>query len=147
MTTAQVLLLIGGILLVQALIWSIIFRWIRFKTKLIIRAMEGRLRREDRRVVIRPQPSLYRGSYAQFGNIKGNGVICLTEDSLIFEKLTGQEITINRADIVDATVENSFRGKPSFASGGRHLVVHTGVGNRIAFLMKNAEFWAATLKS
>ena len=104
-------------------------------------------RRENIRFIIEPQSGLYRGSDAQFGNVKGNGVICLTEHDLLFEKLTGQRIEISRNEIVGATFEDVFRGKPSTAAGGKHLVIKTRDGNRIGFLLKSAELWAEKIQS
>ena len=49
-------------------------------------------------------------------------------------------------EIMDATVENTFKGKLSIATGGRHLVIRTKDGNRIGFLLKNAALWSERLK-
>lgn len=90
-------------------------------------------------------PALYRGADARFGNVKGNGVICLTEDALIFEKITGEKMILDRRDIVEASVADVFKGKPSLATGGRHLVLRMKDGNRIGFLVRNAAFWTAKI--
>ena len=70
---------------------------------------------------------------------------CLTKKRLLFEKLTGQRIDINRYGIATATKEDWFRGKPSFATGGTHLVVTTTDGVRTGFLMRDADRWVRAL--
>lgn len=92
--------------------------------------------------VMQPMAALYRGADSRFGHVKGNGVICLTEDALIFEKITGEKILLSRADIAEARVEETFKGKPSFGSGGKHLVLRMKDGNRIGFLVRDAASWA-----
>lgn len=141
MNTMKIIALITGLLLIQLLVWFLVLRWIRKKTRGLINRMSEECGTAKDRVVIGPTSALYRGSDAKFGNIKGNGVICLTEDSLLFEKLTGQKIKISRAEIAGATVEDWFKGKPSFATGGKHLVIKTRDGNRIGFLVRDAEMW------
>ncbi len=59
--------------------------------------------------------------------------------NLLFEKLTGRKIMVSRAEITDATAERWFKGKPSFAAGGKHLVINTRDGNRGGFLVGDAE--------
>jgi len=137
------MLVVGGVLF----LWFILFRWMKIKIeRLKFKIMEEN-KKTNEKIILEPQSALFRGSDASFGNIKGNGVICLTSKSLSFEKLIGQKININRADIVKATVEDSFKGKTSFATGGRHLVIKTKNGNRIGFLIKEAEEWCAKINN
>lgn len=113
----------------------------------LIETMSRQCRIANDNVVIEPTSALFRGSDAKFGNIKGNGVICLTEDNLLFDKLTGQKIKISRAEIIDATVEEWFKGKPSLATGGKHLVIKTLDGKRVGFLVRDAEMWVNRIMS
>ncbi len=142
----KIIVLLTGILIFQVLIWFLVFSWIKKKNRNLAQKMETRTRASNERVVIGPTSALFRGSDAKFGNVKGNGVICLTDHSVFFEKLTGQEIKVSRAEITDATVEQWFKGKPSFATGGKHLVIKTTDGNRIGFLLRDAELWADKLR-
>jgi len=147
MKNAEVVVLIAVILLIQAVLWLLIARWVKGKTQRLMQNMYERCRRENTGFIIEPQSGLYRGSDSQFGNVKGNGAICLTEHALLFEKIMGQRIEISRTELVDATVEDRFKGNPSIATGGKHLVIKTRDGNRIGFLLSNAELWAERLKS
>lgn len=145
MTPKEIILLVAGILLVQSVILLIVFLWLKQKTVSLAQKMHEQSRTENMRLIIEPQSGLYRGADSRYGNVRGNGVIYLTDDSIIFKKLTGQRIVIDRAEIAGATVESSFRGKLSIATGGRHLVVRTKDGNRIGFLLRNAEQWVEKL--
>lgn len=147
MNTMKIAALITGILLLQLIIWLLVFWWIKKKTMSLIKTMSGQCHTANHRVVIEPTSALFRGSDAKFGNIKGNGIICLTEDNLLFEKLTGQKIKVSRAEITDATVEKWFKGKSSFTTGGKHLVIKTMDGNRIGFLVRDAEMWVNKIMS
>lgn len=147
MNALQIVYLVCGILLIQAVVWAFISRWIRGKTAKIKGNMEKAHLASEGKIILGPQVAVYRGADRHFGNIKGNGVICLTADKLLFKKLTGQNIDIDRADIVGATVESTFKGKTSFATGGKHLVIGTRNGNRIGFLIKDAPVWVRTVLS
>jgi hypothetical protein len=147
MTATQIFLLVAGVLLIQAIVWLALFRWMKRNTKTLMSTMSHQPTGTGDRIVFAPTPALYRGADARFGNVKGNGVICLTENALCFEKLTGQRIVIDREEIVQATVETTFKGKVSFGTGGKHLVIRTRDGNRVGFLIKAAEAWRDTLNA
>ena len=147
MTTITALMVIAGVILLQALIWLALLWWMKRRSRRLVRKLLGMCRMTGDEVVVEPLPGLYRGSDARFGRVKGNGVICLTGNKLIFEKFTGQRIEISRSEIEDATVEETFRGKPSFATGGNHVVIRTKDGNRIGFLLKNAQSWVQKINS
>lgn len=131
--------LVAAILIVQGIVWMLIFLWMRRKrTKL-----SGEMCQSPAgKVVLGPVSALYRGADAVYGNVKGNGVICLYENALVFEKLVGRRIRIERADITSVSVEKWFKGKSCWGAGGRHLVVIMKDGNRVGFLLRNAELWA-----
>lgn len=147
METSQIILLIAVIIFIQAAVWFFLIRWMKARTQSLIQKMRERCCQESKGIVLGPQPGLYRGADAVFGNVRGNGVICLTESRLLFQKLTGQNIEIDRSEITDAAVEEWFKGKPSCATGGRHLVVKTKSGNRIGFLVRDAEKWVQAIQS
>lgn len=147
MNATQIIYLVCGILLIQALVWIIVFRWIKGKVVALKDEMAKAHGASNGKILIGPESALYRGADRRFGNIKGNGVICLTADKILFKKLTGQNIDIDRADIVGATVETWFKGKTSFATGAKHLVIKTRDGNRIGFLIKDAPKWARAVLS
>ncbi|MFZ5562589.1 MAG: hypothetical protein ACOZBW_00945 [Thermodesulfobacteriota bacterium] len=147
MSAAQIIYLVCGILLIQAVVWAFIFRWIRGKSAEVKGDMEKVLGSAEGKILIGPESAVYRGADKRFGNIRGNGVICLTANKIIFKKLVGRDIEIDRSDIAGATVEDWFKGKTSFATGAKHLVIKTQDGNRIGFLIKDAPKWARAVLS
>ncbi|MEW6181858.1 MAG: hypothetical protein AB1500_01600 [Bacillota bacterium] len=147
MTGLNVLELIAAILLVNAVIWIPVVRWMTRKGQILRDGMVEECRRSGERMVIGPQSCLYRGADSVYGNIKGNGVVCLTDKRVVFEKLTGQRIAINRTDIAGVSEERWFRGKTAFGTGASgHLVFHTADGNRVGFLIKDTKRWVRELQ-
>lgn len=147
MNTSQIILLIVGILVINALIWFAIIYWMKRRIEAIKSRMREEYSSENGKLIIEPKSAIYRGAEMWFGNIKGNGVVCLTEKGLIFNKITGQKIEIKRAEIKEAIVEESFKGKPSFATGGKHLIIKTTDGNRVGFLLQDAEAWSEKIRA
>lgn len=145
MNTAQIIQLIGGILAINTLIWISIICWLKQRIKVIKSRMREEYDGEKAKMIIEPKSALYRGADLHFGNVKGNGVICLTENGLFFHKITGQKIEINRSEIKETIVEESFKGKISYATRGKHLIIKTMDGNQIAFLLRDAEIWSAKI--
>lgn len=145
MTPTEVILLIAGIFLVQGVIWLMILTWLKHKTRLLAQDMLEQCRIEGKRIIMEPQAALFRGSDSEFGNIKCNGVLCLTDSNLMFEKVVGQRIEIGRDEIAGASVQDTFKGKTYVGIGRKHLVLRTRNNNRIGFLMKNAKEWVERL--
>ena len=142
MNTTEIILLVTGILAINALIWITIIYWLKRRIEVIKSKMREEHGSGNGKFIIEPISALYRGADMHFGNVKGNGVICLTEKRLIFNKVTGQKIEIERAEIKEAIVEESFKGKSSFATRGKHLIIKTMDGNRVGFLLRDAEAWS-----
>ena len=127
------------------LVWSALLWWVKQKSERLINQFYVRIREAGEEIEIRPQSCLYRGSENHFSNVRGNGIICLTNNRLMFEKLTGQRIEIDRTKIAKATLEEQFRGETTFATRGDHLVVETTDSNRIGFLVRDAGLWIEKL--
>lgn len=148
MTSKQVILFVGGLLFVHVFMWFVILRRVKAGLGALKSKVNERYARLDSSTItLGPQSALYRGADAKFGNVKGNGIIWLTVKGLYFEKLTGQKIEVDLGEIAQTTVETTFKGKGSFATGCRHLVVRTREGNRIGFLIKGAEEWSERINA
>ncbi|MEW6076439.1 MAG: hypothetical protein AB1724_01360 [Thermodesulfobacteriota bacterium] len=145
MNASPIVLLVAGILVVQAAMWLAFYRWLKRRMAEVGDGMRRQYGGSGK-FVMEPRSALYRGADARFGNVKGNGMICLTEEALVFEKAIGRKIEIRRVEITEATVTDWFKGKTSFATGGRHLVIRTRDGNRIGFLVRDAELWAEKVR-
>lgn len=142
----SVYLVIAGVVAAVICIWAVSLLWLRQKTQKLAHEFQERAREMGEKVIIDPQSCVYRGADSEYGNVKGNGVIALTNKRIMFKKLTGQQIEIQRSHISSASIENNYKGETAFATGARHLVVETSNGNRIGFLVKNAERWIEKLR-
>lgn len=145
MPSLSISLVIAVVVVAAICIWAIILFWIRRKTQDIAHAFKARSREMGETLIIDPQSCVYRGSDREYGNIKGNGVIALTNKRILFKKLIGQEIVIELSHISGTSIENTFKGETAFATGAQHLVVVTTDDNRIGFLVRNAEKWIERL--
>lgn len=92
-------------------IWIMMFLWMKKKIGRLVKEFYERTNKAGDEIVLSPQSCLYRGSDSQFGNIRGNGIICITKKRLMFEKLTGQRIEIDRSQIVKPLWKSASRGK------------------------------------
>ena len=79
--------------------------------------------------------------------MRDNGIICLTDSDVIFEKLTGQRTDISRADIDEVTIEDTPDDRAARATGGRFMVIKTKDDNRIGFIIRDADKWLEHFKS
>lgn len=87
-----------------------------------------------------PESASYRGATSQYGRVKGNGALVLTDRHLVFRKLFGAEIEIPRGDIVGARLETWFLR----SSVGRPvLVLTTRTDIEVGLLVRDPEAWLA----
>lgn len=145
MPSIPIYLVIAGVVAVVVCIWTVLLLVVRHKFRKLATEFRERVRQAGENLIIDPQSCVYRGADREFGNVKGNGVIALTNRRIMFRKLTGQQIEIDCSQISKVSVENTFKGETAFATGASHLVVETNDGNRIGFLVKNAENWIEKL--
>ncbi len=142
-----ILLLIGTILAINLVVWAIVFRWLRRRLRGIAAVMARSVLAGGEDMVFPPQEASFRGSTARFGKLKGNGVLCLTDKRLLFDKVIGPRIEIERSAIASVRIADGFRGEWIFAPGKKYLVVDLTDGVQVAFLVKHAENWADFLES
>lgn len=135
------------IVLSQILVWALLLGWLRSRLRRIAARMSDECRRTSEAIVIPPQSASYAGATARFGNVRGNGVICLTERRISFEKVTGQRIDIARNEIQRASVESSFRGRLARGTGALFLVLHMHDGNQVGFLVEDASRWSYEMRA
>ncbi len=117
------------------------FFWMRRKLTQISKELLVLAKQSGELIQIQPQSAIFRGADRDFGNVKGNGVILLTDKRILFKKLTGQEMFLERGHITRVASDDNFKGETSLAAGGRHLIVTTKDGNRIGFLVKHVDNW------
>lgn len=147
MTTMQTVMLAIGLLLLSLMVALLTFVWVRQRSRRLQRRMLENCRAADERIVLGPQAALYRGADRGVSNNKGNGVMCLTEKRLIFERLTGPRIVVDRTELKDASLARGFKGETALGTGNQqHLLVHTKDGKRIGFLINQPQRWHDAIK-
>lgn len=141
------ILIIIGILALLICTWWVSLYVIRQRLCKLAMELRECARRAGEDLIIEPQSCVYRGANREFGNIKGNGVIALTEKRIMFKKLTGEQINMDRSRITKVSIENTFKGETNLATKGSHLIIETKDGNRIGFLIKNDKNWVEQFDS
>ncbi|AGB25407.1 hypothetical protein Mycsm_05206 [Mycobacterium sp. JS623] len=136
-----VVLLVVGILAVQALIWIPIIVWFRRRSRRVAAELATELQSET--VVRPPEKGNYRGATAPgYPMVKNNGLIALTKRRLVFRTLTGKAIDIPVAAITGVREAAVFNG--SVVGGRKHLIVATAAGE-IGFYVSDNAGWTAAL--
>jgi hypothetical protein len=141
-TAVFVVLLVVGILVLQALIWIPIIVWFRRRSRRV--AAELALELEGEQVVRPPEKGNYRGATAPgYPVVKNNGLIALTQRRLVFRTLTGKAIEIPVDAITGVREAAVFKG--SVVGGRTHLIVETAAGE-IGFYVPDNAGWTAALR-
>jgi hypothetical protein len=140
-TAVFVVLLVVGILAVQALIWIPIIVWFRRRSRRVAADLAAELQTET--VVRPPEKGNYRGATAPgYPIVKNNGLIALTQRRLAFRTLTGKAIDIPVDAITGVREAAVFNG--SVVGGRKHLIVETAAGE-IGFYVPDDAGWIAAL--
>lgn len=147
MSLLEIAALVAGLLLLMSLVAVATMAWIRRRSRALQHQLLAECRDREEKIIIGPQPGLYRGADQTFGRTKGNGVLCLTEQRLLFARLTGPRIVIPREALDSARLEPIFLRQTVVGKGvDQHLVIHTRDGNRIGFLIRRPERWVEAVK-
>ena len=134
-TTVFVVVLVLGIVALQAVIWIPIIIWWRHKS----RAAQARLAAaiESEPLIRAPEKGNYRGATAPgYPVVKNSGVIALTTRRLVFITLTGKSIEIPLAEITGVRESKVF--KAAATGGVMHLIVRVPSGEIGFFVPDNA---------
>ena len=142
MSTTELLVLVGIIVAFLALTLVPIVivakrnsRRVRSELPAIV-AGEGALRG--------PENALYRSGSGPYPKVKGNGVLVLTEERLLFRILVGRSVDIPVGEITGVREAKTFRG--NWSGGRRHLIVQTGAGE-VGFFVEDNAAWMAAITS
>jgi hypothetical protein len=142
-TAVFVVLLVVGILGVQALVWIPIIAWFRRRSRRVAAELAAELQSET--VVRPPEKGNYRGATAPgYPVVKNNGLIALTRRRLAFRTLTGKAIDIPVDAITGVRQASAFNG--SVVGGRTHLIVATAAGE-IGFYVSDNAGWTAALSA
>ncbi len=96
------------------------------------------------RIVAGPEKAIYRGS-TTYGSVKGNGRIVLTDQRLLFRKITGGIIDVPTSKVVGSRQSKSFRR--SRVGGQTHFVVITDHPDELGFFVRDRDLWERACKS
>lgn len=129
--------LLSGFLLTGAVV-VLFFRVRRAKT---LKVLEKQVHNAGETLRLAVTSARYSGAEFGYSQAKNSGLLAVGDQRLYFQHFLEKtpSIVIPLADIRHVTVEASFRGETRALAGGGYLVVHTGEGNRIGFLLKAPE--------
>ncbi|MEZ4427083.1 MAG: hypothetical protein R3A51_05230 [Nannocystaceae bacterium] len=144
MSVEQIILLVAGILGANLVLWIVIIAWVRRATRARAATLRAELDGSGERLVLGPEPAIYRGATAGRTKVKGNGIIALTDRRLLFDKLIGDRVEVSRAEIVGVRVDRWFLRS---ARGGKlHLIVKLQSGEEVGYIVRDHEAWVAALQ-
>ena len=147
MTMVYIIIAVAGLLLIQAAVWILRIRKMHKNTLVLARKLRDECREAGKKLLIGPQLALYRSIGSTISDVRDNGIICLTDQDVLFEKLTGQRTDISRADIEEVTIEDTPADRAARATGGRFMIIRTKDDNRIGFIIRDADKWLEQFKS
>lgn len=142
MTTLHVVLLVGGILLFNGLIWFVVLRLVKKATLASIEKLKAELAASSEAPVRGPEPAAFRGSSHTV--VKGAGVAALTGRRLIFRPLVGTPIEVARDQITALREDKWFLG--SYTGGRLHTILKLKDGTEVGFFFEDPAAWIAALK-
>jgi len=146
MTPLQIVLLVLGILGFNAVLWLIVLRWLKQATARQLAALHKELTSTGERVLLGPEPAIYRGASAGSGypRTKGNGVVALTERRLIVHKLVGVSLELPTADLRGVRTDKWFQG--AWTGGRLHVIVKTKTDAELGLFVKDTDAWVSALQ-
>ena len=142
-TAVAVVLILIAIALVVVAIWvPLLRRWRRRATGY---ADDFRVRAatSGERIVLGPEPAVYRGGTGPYSRVKGNGTMILTDRRLVFRKLTGGVVEVPRSMVTGVSQAKGFNG--SRVGGMTHLVVATADPAEVGFFIDDPGSWERAL--
>lgn len=131
-TALFVVALVGGILLLQLLIWIPFTIWFRRRSREEVEALGRELMAKGESLTLGPEAALYRGSNAGHGIVRGNALIALTNKRLLIRRLVGDPIEVRVGEIAGVRETKWFLG----GRGARmHLVFRLPGGGELGVML------------
>lgn len=146
MTPLQIVLLVLGILGVQLALWVVVLRWIGRASVRQSEALRSELAATGERVLLGPEPAIYRGASPGSGHprARGNGVAALTVGRLLVRRLVGAPVEVATADICGVRTDKWFQG--GWTGGRLHVIVQTRAGAELGLFVADTDAWVAALR-
>ena len=146
MTPLQIVLLVLGILVFQLLLWVPLIWWFRRLSARRLGELRAALAATGERVLLGPEPAVYRGASAGSGHprTRGNSVVALTERRLVVHRLIGAPVEVPALDIAGVRTDKWFEG--AWTGGRLHLIVKTKAGAEVGLFVQDTGAWVAALQ-
>jgi hypothetical protein len=129
-------------LAVVALWLGLLFAFIRRRARRARESLTAELMAEP--ALRGPEPALYRSGSGPYPRVKGNGLIALTRQRLLFRIYVGKSVEIPLAEIAGVREDKWFQG--AMVGGKTHLIVQTAAGEAGFYVADNAA-WIAAIDS
>jgi hypothetical protein len=145
-TSTQIVWLVIGILVLEALIWIPIVIWMRRKSAVMVQETKDSIMLSGEHVVLGPESILFRKPmFRRFGVVGGNAMATLTEKRIIITPLAGSKLEIPLPDIAEVKEGKWYRG--SARGGLTHVILKLQDGKEYALQVKDPKPWMAGLES
>jgi hypothetical protein len=133
--------LIVGILVAVALLVIAVLAWFRRRLHRLIGSLSAELATTGERVLRGPEHGVYRGGTAGYSQVRGNGVVALTDRRLLCQKLVGGRIEVPIAAIAGTREATWFLR--SAVTTQTHLILQLRDGSEVAFFVSDHPAWLA----
>ncbi|MCU1391689.1 MAG: hypothetical protein JWM34_117 [Ilumatobacteraceae bacterium] len=138
-----VLVILVGVGAIQAAVWIPVTRSWRRKQGAYDTTFAAEVAASGERMLIPPEPAIYRGSTTTYGNVRGNGTILLTDRRLVFRKKSGGVVEIPVAKLRGTRRDKSFLS--SRVGGMTHLIIATSDPAEVGFFVTDMDMWERLL--
>lgn len=143
MNALQIVLLVGGILLFNVILWTVLLLWLKRRMEKASAELRAELENSGEHLERGPESAVYRGATAEFPNVKGNGMMALTDKRILFRRAVGSPIDVPRDRITGVREDKWFNR--SYRNGQLHLIVQLEGGTEVGFMVSDHAAWMSTL--
>ena len=144
MSAVKIVLLVLGILSLQALILIPVILWLRRRSARLTTELREELAAAGERVTRGPEAAVYRGATDRYPQVKGNGIIALTDRRLIFRPLMGRHLELSLDQLTGVREEKWFLRS---YNGRMHLILRMKDGAEVGFMVADHPAWMAALRA
>ena len=146
MTSTQIVWLVIGIVVLEALIWIPIVVWMRRRSARLGEETRDSVMLSGEHVIIGPESILVRKPmFRRFGVVGGNAVVTLSDKRLIVDQLIGSRIEIPLGDIIEIKESKWYRA--SARGGYTHVILKLQDGKELALQVTDPQRWMEGLRS
>ena len=143
-TVIFVVLLVLAVVAANALLGIPVIVWFRRKRTASLGVLGRELVDTDEQTQFGPDRAQYRGGTGSHPATRSNGFLQLTDRRLLFLKLAGGRIEIDRSDIATVVEEREYLGHVH--PGKNHLVITTNTGV-VGFVVTDPVSWVELLRT